>query len=365
MVLIKSVLNFNPLTVKIYRKEISVNRLKCPGLVNMLFLPLTLNTEKVIFDWMYKNPINMRKRQIFPVVLPLLFLFSQSVSGITIASNFCEKALTGISQPLLYTANLIEVHKLSSEINNGKSCEYPLYVSEMNSGIIYLAELKSADNVSTTQEFYFSKYDSTTSSWVKPINIMKDYAKFSEENKIMNFDEIFITIDNDIYRVDLKNKTFSPQKLNFNTKSIETSPTLSPDGSTLYFISDRKGSYGGKDVWASERLSNGNWSEPYNLGKEVNTAEDEESPFMMSDGVTMYFSSKGHSSFGGFDIYMTTLNDEGFWSEPENLGAPVNSTSNDYFYITDSFGNMAYYSSDKLEKDNQDIFFVKYNSFGR
>jgi hypothetical protein len=314
---------------------------------------------------MYINPIVMKKRYRYCIVLPLLFLFSINASGIKNANNVCEKALTNISQPFLRTAYLIEVHKLSSEINNGKSCEYPLYISEMNSGIIYFAELKNSNNVISSQGFFFSKYDSTISSWLKPINIEKEYSKFCEENKIMNFIEIFITIDNDIYRVDLKSKTYIPQKLNINTKSIESNPTLSPDGSTLYFISDRKSGYGGKDIWASERLSNGNWSEPYNMGKNINSAEDEESPFLMSDGVTMYFSSKGHNSNGGFDIFLTTQNDDGLWSVPENLGAPINSTSNDYFYITDSFGNMAYYSSDKLEKNNQDIFFVKYNAFGQ
>ena len=71
---------------------------------------------------------------------------------------------------------------------------------------------------------------------------------------------------------------------------------------------------------------------------------------MMADGATLYFSSKGHNSMGGYDIFSTTLNDDGFWSIPENLGAPVNSTSDDYYFITDSPGNNAYYSSDKDAK---------------
>ena len=288
-------------------------------------------------------------------------------SAIISRSSVCKKALTQISQPLLHTAyNMVEVevHKLSSEINNLTSCHYPLCISEINSGLIYFTEIKKG-NLATNREYFFSKYDSTISSWEKPINIEKAYSKFCEVNKWMNFDEIFITIDNDIYRVDLKSKTFSPQELNINTKYIETSPMLSADGSTLYFVSDRKGGYGGKDIWASERLSNNRWSEPYNLGKEINTVDNEESPFLMSDGVTLYFSSKGHNSYGGYDIFVSTQNDEGVWSTPENIGTPVNSTSDDYYYITDFYGNMAYYSSDKLDKDKQDIFFVKYNPLNK
>ena len=281
------------------------------------------------------------------------------------ANRSCKKALTHVSQPLLATAYVIEVHKLNSEINNAKSCEFPIYVSESNSGLIYYSELKNSADGSSSQEFYYSKFNNTDSTWEKPINIQTEYAKFYKISKILKLKEIFITIDNDLYSVDLNNMMFIPQKLNINTKSIEKSPVLSPDGNTLYFVSDRKGGYGGTDIWASERLSNGNWSEPYNLGKLINTTEDEESPFIMNDGVTLYFSSKGHNGMGGFDIFLTTQNDEGLWSMPENVGAPINSNANDFYYVTDSYGKVAYYSSDKNEKGKQDIFFVKYNSFGK
>lgn len=307
----------------------------------------------------------MKPGKIFLFILPILILITISTSGKTIYPQGAQKALKNVTQPFINYTLMVEVHKLSSEINNGKSCEYPLYISEMNNGLIYCAEIKNGDNVTSDREFYFSKYDTTIKAWIKPINIKKDFAKFCEENKTMNFTEIFVTIDNDIYRVDLSNKEFTTDKLNINTKGIEASPILSPDGNTLYFVSDRKGGFGGKDIWASERLSNGNWSEPYNLGKDVNTSEDEESPYIMLDGVTLYFSSKGHNSFGGYDIFMTTQDYDGLWSKSENLGAPVNSTSDDYYYITDSFGKKAYYSSDKVEKGNQDIYFVQYNSFGK
>jgi hypothetical protein len=257
--------------------------------------------------------------------------------------------------------SFVDVKALSTVIN-GTSLEFPIYISEINSGLIYYVDYKSGNNGAGTRQFYFSKIDSSSGEWTAPLNIAKEYAKFREENKIMNFDVIFITIDDNIYSVDFKNDAFNPQPLNINTKNIECSPSLSPDGSTLYFVSDRSGGYGGKDVWASERLSNGKWSTPYNMGKDINTSQDEETPFIMSDGGTLCFSSAGHNSYGGYDIFTTTQNDDGLWSTPENLGAPVNSTSDDYSFITDSEGGKAYYSSDKMEKNNQNIYNVLYKS---
>jgi hypothetical protein len=257
--------------------------------------------------------------------------------------------------------SFVDVKALSTVIN-GTSLEYPIYISEINSGLIYYVDYKNGNNGAGTRQFYFSKLDSSSGEWTAPINIAKEYSKFREENKIMNYDVIYITIDDNIYSLDFNSDVFNPQAININTKNVECSPVLSPDGSTLYFISDRSGGYGGKDIWAAERLSNGKWSTPYNLGKDINTAGDEESPFIMSDGATLSFSSVGHNSNGGYDIFTATQNDEGLWSEPENLGAPVNSTSDDCSFITDSEGINAYYSSDKMEKSNQNIYNVKYNS---
>jgi len=294
-------------------------------------------------------------------VVALAFILFNAIAFSHVSSilNTSSKVIF-FSNPVFISKLAVDVKKLGSEINNGQSSEFPIYLSEINYGLIYYADNKNSKDVLISRDFLFSKFDSVTSTWSTPINIAKDYSIFQEINKNMNFMEIFITIDNDIYSVDLKKSSFSPQKLNINTKFIETSPCLSPDGNTLYFVSDRPGGIGGKDIWASERLSKGNWSEPVNLGDKVNTADDEESPFMMYDGATLNFSSKGHNSMGGYDIFSTTQNDDGFWSNPENLGTPVNTASDDFFYITDTFGRHAFYSSDKTQQGNQNIYFVNY-----
>jgi hypothetical protein len=253
-----------------------------------------------------------------------------------------------------------DINPLGDDINSKQSSSYPIYISEINHGLFYYTDTRNSNNELISRVFLFSSCDTKTSTWSKPINLEKDYASFQEINGSMNFQEIFVTIDNDIYSVDLRKSTFSPSKLNINTKYIECSPSLSPDGNTLYFVSDRPGGFGGKDIWSSERLSNGNWSEPVNLGSKVNTAENEESPFMMADGATLYFSSKGHNGMGGYDIFSTTQNDDGLWSNPENLGSPVNTTGDDFYYITDTYGKCAFYSSDKTHQGKESIYCVNY-----
>lgn len=285
-------------------------------------------------------------------VLVLLTVFSSGLMAAEIIKDipFIKKGLI----------SGIDVRKLGSEIN-GKSSEFPMYISEINAGLIYCIDYKNQDNSVTSRDFVFSIFDSTSALWTYPLSISSDYQKFIEQNKVLNYQYIFVTMNNDIYILDLQSKKdFAIQKLNFNTKSVESNAALSPDGSTLYFVSDRKGGYGGKDIYASERLSNGNWSEPYNLGSQVNTKEDEETPFILNDGVTLYFSSKGHNSIGGFDVFYSTLNDEGLWSEIETAGKPVNTEFDDLYFITDSYGKKGYYSSDKFEKGNFDIYSVIY-----
>ncbi|MCD6017508.1 MAG: hypothetical protein K0S53_629 [Bacteroidetes bacterium] len=153
----------------------------------------------------------------------------------------------------------------------------------------------------------------------------------------------------DIYYSRLEGETWSPllpYGPNVNSPDWETHASISVDGNTLYFVSNRKeGGYGGRDIWRCVKLPNGVWSLATNLGPTINTAEDEDAPFMHPDGVTMFFSSKGHKNMGGFDVFKTTRNDEGKWSEPENLRAPINTPDDDIFYVQSADGKRGYVSS--------------------
>lgn len=261
---------------------------------------------------------------------------------------------------LIYSSLNIDVFKLSSDINVSTNCEYPIAFSENNSGLIFISETKTYDGTVKNVDFLFSRYDDINASWTKPINISSNYNAFLEENKKMGFKDIFITKDNDIYNISLGSEIFKLNRLNINSESKESSPCLSPDGFTLYFTSDRPGGYGGKDLYSSEKLSNGNWSEPFNLGPMVNTNLDEDCPYILNDGVTLYFCSKGHNSMGGYDIFNSTMNYDGNWIKPDNAGAPINSKNDDLYYVSDTYGKQAYYSSDKLQKGNQDIYSIVY-----
>ncbi len=115
-----------------------------------------------------------------------------------------------------------------------------------------------------------------------------------------------------------------------NSSAWESQPSISPDGSVLFFASDREGGRGGTDIWMSQRRSDGSWEAPMNPGPRVNTGGDEAAPGIAADNRTLYFSSNAHPGIGGFDIYRTIWSD-GAWSIPEHAGTPMNSSDDDYF----------------------------------
>lgn len=134
---------------------------------------------------------------------------------------------------------------------------------------------------------------------------------------------------------------------------------MAPDNQTILMSVDRKDTYGGRDLYVSFKQKDGNWSRPKNLGASVNSADDEASPFLSSDGKTMFFSSKGFSGFGGFDIYLSRRLDDTWekWSEPENLGFTFNSNQDDIFFNFTETDEYAYFT--RGTPDNTDIYRVK------
>ena len=143
-----------------------------------------------------------------------------------------------------------------------------------------------------------------------------------------------------------------------NTKYHEPSACLSPDGNTLYFVSDRPGGFGGEDIYKCIKLPTGRWSKSTNMGPTINTKYDEDAPFLHPDGVTLFFSSNGHNTMGGFDIYFSVKSDSG-WYPPQNMGYPINTTDDDIFYVMSTDGKRAYFSSLRQEgKGEKDIYMV-------
>ncbi len=132
-----------------------------------------------------------------------------------------------------------------------------------------------------------------------------------------------------------------------NTGYWETQPSLSADGRTLYFISNRPGGIGKQDIWVTKLNDKGQWSKPENLGKKINTPGTEQSVFIHADGQTLFFSSDGHTGMGGLDIYMSRMNADGTWGEPVNLGFPINTWNDEDGIIVNAEGETAFFSSDR------------------
>ena len=130
---------------------------------------------------------------------------------------------------------------------------------------------------------------------------------------------------------------------NINTKYWESHASLNNQGDTLYFTSNRKGGFGGLDIYYSVKGSNGDWGQAVNLGTTINTKYNEETPFITSDGATLYFSSYGHYNMGGYDVLYTTKLSDGSWAVPINAGHPINTTDDDVFFNPVHNGAFAYF----------------------
>ncbi|MFH1319370.1 MAG: hypothetical protein ABII90_01790 [Bacteroidota bacterium] len=163
----------------------------------------------------------------------------------------------------------------------------------------------------------------------------------------------------------------TPLRLNININSTEWegSASLSADEKTLYFSSERSGGYGGRDLYKSTKRDDGIWDIAVNLGPKINSPYNEDAPFIHPDGKTLYFSSEGHNSMGGYDIFITELTSKGgtgsdgqvndIWSIPVNIGYPINTTDEDKYYVVSANGERGYYSSGQSGGyGQQDIYIV-------
>ena len=131
-----------------------------------------------------------------------------------------------------------------------------------------------------------------------------------------------------------------------NTPSYEGMPSLSPDNRKIYFVSDRAGGYGGKDIWIS-KIEDGVWQVPVNAGPAINTAGDETTPYICNDNRTLYFTSNGHPGMGGTDIFMARKISDSTWANPVNLGYPINTACNEESELVIKNGKRMIFSSDR------------------
>lgn len=251
-----------------------------------------------------------------------------------------------------------KIDNIGSAINT-KYHEYAVALSEDENTMVFTSRRegssnnKVADDGDYFEDIYIAR--KVNGQWGTPQNLGKQVNTEGHDASIAvsaDGTEIFIYRDDnggDIYYSNLVNGEWTkPQGVSkkINSKYNECSVSLSADGQTLYFTSDRPGGLGGKDIYLSHLGPDGQWGEPLNLGNIVNTPDDDDAPFIHPDGQTLYFSSRGHKSMGGYDIYKSEFTD-GHWSTPENLGYPINSTDNDIYFVLSADNKRGYYASAK------------------
>lgn len=272
------------------------------------------------------------------------------------------------------------VDNLGSNINS-KYNEYGGVISADESVIIFTARRDNSVGgkidpmLNENYEDLYISYRQPDGSWSPAENMGKtvnsdDHDAVSAISADGQKFIIFLGRDNnggDLYESVLIGSEWSkPESLgkNVNTKEYhESSACYSPDGSTIYFVSNKPGGLGGHDIYMTTKDDKGKWGEAVNLGPTINTKYDEEGCYMHPDGKTMYFSSMGHTSMGGYDIFKSVWDEATkTWSEPENIGYPVNTADNDVFFVISASGKHGYYTSisNKDSKGLRDLYMITF-----
>ncbi|MDA3893809.1 MAG: hypothetical protein PF517_19265 [Salinivirgaceae bacterium] len=294
-------------------------------------------------------------------------------------SGYCMRMIEICENAIEITKDTINlsIKNLGWPINSVNS-EFAPYVSTDDSILFFTKstfytdeELAATKNPDTVDHIYLSV--SEDGMWSKPKEIKLRGINSEHDVSIagMSPDGEFIYInaynqDNqDIYYARYKGKASLELELlpePINSKYWEGKITISHDGTTIWFASDRPGGVGGADIYKSQKLTNNTWSEPINLREPINTVYDENAPFIHPAGNLFYYSSKGHNTIGGFDIFSVILNDQNNLLLPENMGFPINTTGDDTYFVLSANGNTAYFSSSYGNKyNNHDLFEIKMN----
>lgn len=189
--------------------------------------------------------------------------------------------------------------------------------------------------------------------WERPM-LVKNLGDIDDHNATVSLSDdskhIVIFKDADLYvsHRDFHTDWSKPKKLphKISSEHLETSACFNVTGDTLYFVSDRPvGSVGAMDIYWVARDKSGKWGDVHNIGEHINTLFDEEGVFVTADGTALYFSSKGHDSIGGYDIFKCNRQADGTWGKPVNMGLPLNSPDDDVYFVLDHNGKHGYYSS--------------------
>jgi len=267
----------------------------------------------------------------------------------------CSTAIVLRNRPINFIAM-----NLGSPINT-RFTEFNPVVSGDEKSIIFTTKLQFYDAI------FYSKFEN--GKWSFPENIMSQLGvDDNTATSCLSYDgkELYLYRDDDfdgnIYVSYLNNGVWTKiEKLGetINTKYWESHASISKDGKQLFFTSNRVGGFGDLDIYVSEKLPDGTWGFPKNIGGEINTSWNENSPFLTEDGNRLFFSSEGQNGMGGFDIfYSKKVN--GKWTKPINIGYPINTSDDNLFFVPYKNGEYAYYSQfSKNGYGAQDIYKIQ------
>lgn len=276
----------------------------------------------------------------------------------------CEFAINAIQHPVPFNPV-----NLGSNINTKLDEYWPSLSADENTLVITanIPKDSASEQVryNRQEDFYISHRNADgiwekTKSMGKPIN-----TPFNEGAQSITSDgkKMYYTVCRGVCNIFSSTLTSdgtwsSPTRVpNINSNKFSNKqPSISPDGRTLYYVSNCPGGYGSYDIWKTTQNEEGTWSAPENLGKTINTEGNEQSPFIHFDNQTLYFASDGHIGMGGFDLFVSKSINDTTWSEPVNLGYPINTYRDEDGLVVNAQGTTAYYSSDRTSENGRDIY---------
>jgi len=291
--------------------------------------------------------------------------------------NRCKKILEYKNKQ-----NLVKISNIGRPVNSDASEYCPLITSNENIMIFTYRGPKSkggkqklkgsqnneAENIELFFEDIFISRKINDSAWSQPQQIDNLNTMLHDAAVCLSYDgsQLFVYRNigagkGDLYLSNLVYNTYSKPvfQVGLNSSEWEGSACFIPNTNKIIFSSERKGGYGGKDLYVAEKIKENVWGNVKNLGPVINTKYDEDAPFVTTDGKILFFSSNNSNSLGGYDVFRSDLKNE-TWQAPYNLGAPINSKNDDKFFITRADGKVAYYSSYKQGgKGEQDIYKIE------
>jgi len=257
----------------------------------------------------------------------------------------CSTALEFKTRPM----NMFEKN-MGKRINSSSADLCPVVSGDQNR-MVFVRKLKFYDAI-----FFSQKIDG---KWSSAKNVSLEFESPRPLKPVhLSYDGETLYLarnDNNDYNIYIsrfsKNRwsPVEPLSERINSGAFEMHASTTKDGNILYFSSNRDGGYGGYDIYKSFKDENGEWSDPENLGGTINTAFDEATPFITENREKLYFSSKGHKNMGGHDIFYSERKNNK-WSRPVNMGYPINTTDNDKFFFPLKNGKIAYYP--RVKPDN-------------